>query len=187
MSSRMSRARTISESSTASKGFSTIELLLVIVILGIMAAVAIPFFNRMRRRSELTSAAMQVSTTLLAARMKAVRYNAPASVAVTPSADPGTPNEFDTIEPVLPATTPTPVANPMGRLLIPGRTFRFVATPPAGVVSFDGSGRLLPPPAAPTPSQIVIEGPVGSGVTNQITIETNSAGRVRIITPTQWQ
>jgi prepilin-type N-terminal cleavage/methylation domain-containing protein len=184
----MSRARTISESSSVSKGFSAIELLLVVVLLGVLAAIAIPFFNRMRRRSELTSAAMQVSTTLLAARMKAVRYNATTSVAVTPSSDPGTPNEFDTIEPPLPVTTPTPmpIANPMGKLLISGRAFRFVATPPGGIVSFDGTGRLVPPPAAPTPSQIVIEGPIG-GPTNQITIETNSAGRVRIITPTRWQ
>ncbi len=176
-----------SESSSASKGFSAVEMLLVIVVLGIMVAITIPFFGKIRRRSELTSAAMQVSTTLLAARMKAVRYNAPTSVAVTPSSDPGTPNEFDTIEPVLPATTPTPVANPMGKLLISGRAFRVVATPPGGAVSFDGSGRLLPPPAAPTPSQIVIEGPAVGGPTNQITIETNSAGKVRIITPTQWQ
>ncbi len=180
---QMSRARTFS----VSKGFSAVEMLAVVVILGVIVAVAIPFFNRMRRRSELTSAAMQVSTTLVAARMKAVRYNAPTSVAVTPSSDPGIPNEFDTIEPALPATTPTPVANPMGRLQISGRTFRFVATPPGGVVGFDGAGRLVPPPAAPTPSQIVIEGPVGAGPTNQMTIEVNSAGRVRIIPPTQWQ
>ena len=180
---QMSRANSVS----ALKGFSAVELLIVMVLLGVMAAITIPFFGKMRRRSELTSAAMQVSTTLLAARMKAVRYNAATTVAVTPSSDPGTPNELDTIEPVLPATTPTPAANPMGKLLISGRAFHFVATPPGGVVSFDGAGRLLPPPAVPTPSQIVIEGPVGGGLTNQITIETNSAGRVRIITPTEWQ
>jgi prepilin-type N-terminal cleavage/methylation domain-containing protein len=179
----MSRANAVS----VPNGFSAIELLLVMVILGIMAAVTIPFIGKMRRRSELTSAAMQVSTTLLAARMKAVRYNAPTSVAVTPSSDPGTPNELDTIAPALPAITPTPVPHTAAKLIISGRAFRFVATPPGGVVAFDGTGRLVPPPAAPTPSQIVIEGPVGGGLTNQITIETNSAGRVRIITPTQWQ
>ena len=50
-----------------------IELLIVIVIFGLLAAVSVPWFGKIRRRAELRSAAMEIGTTLVAARMKAVK------------------------------------------------------------------------------------------------------------------
>lgn len=164
-----------------------LELLVVVVILGILAAVAVPWFAKIRRRTELRSAAMEIGTTLMAARMKAVKRNVNTSVTISaaPSAD--STHEINTIEPTPPPVTPVPTpSSRLATLLLPGRAIRFVATPGGGRIEFDGSGRRVAPPS-PTPGTIVIEGPVGIGPTNQITIETNLAGRVRIVTPVVWQ
>lgn len=163
-----------------------IELLIVIVILGLLAAVSVPWFGKLRRRAELRSAAMEIGTTLVAARMRAVKRNVTASVVITPAAGTGS-HEIDTIEPP-PAVTPapSPAANPGAQVFLSSRAFRFVATPGGGAITFDGTGRMIAPPS-PTPGTIVIEGPVGGGLQNQITIETSAGGRVRIVTPVVWQ
>lgn len=176
----MSNGQTFS----VSRGFSAVELLIAIVILGLIAAVSIPAFNRIRRRAEFRSAAIEISTTLVAARMKAVKLNANASVVITPAADINSSHEIDTIEPPPPTPPAGPAANPLARLLLSGSSLRFVTTP--GPITFDGAGRRIAP-APPTPGRIVIEGPLGGGPVNTITIDTNTAGRVRIITPVVWQ
>jgi type II secretory pathway pseudopilin PulG len=165
-----------------------IELLIVIVILGLLAAVAVPWFGKIRRRAELRSAAMEIGTTLVAARMKAVKRNVNTSVVINTAAGIDGSHEIDTVEPTpLPVTpVPTPAPNPMVPLLLSARTIRFVETPGGGSITFDGTGRRVAPPS-PTPGAIVIEGPVGGGLVNQITIDTSVGGRVRIVTPLVWQ
>jgi type IV fimbrial biogenesis protein FimT len=179
----MSRADAFS----VSRGFSLIELLIVIVILGLLAAVSVPWFGKIRRRAELRSAAMEIGTTLVAARMKAVRRNVNASVVITAASGSDTSHEIDTVQ-VTPAVTPVPTAAPNtgSPLYISARAIRFVATPAGGSITFDASGRRVAP-LSPTPGRIVIEGPVGIGPTNQITIDTSAGGRVSIITPPVWQ
>jgi Tfp pilus assembly protein FimT len=160
-----------------------LELLVVIIIIGLLAAVSIPYFGKVRRRTELRSAAMEIGTTLLAARMKAVRQNAKTSVVITTNGDS---HEIDT---TVPAPPPTPAADTLAHLIIPARALRFVTTPAAGTITFDGSGRRVVP-VDPTPGAIVIEGPIGGGPVNQMTIDTNSAGKVRIFKTdptTDWQ
>ena len=165
-----------------------LELLVVVVILGILAAVAVPWFGKIRRRTELRSAAMEIGTTLMAARMKAVKRNVSTSVVITAATGLGTSHVLDTIEPTPPPVTPvpSPSSNTLATLNLSSRAIRFVQTPGGGKIEFDGYGRRLAPPS-PTPGTIVIEGPVGIGPTNRITIETNLAGRVRIVTPVVWQ
>jgi Tfp pilus assembly protein FimT len=165
------------------------ELLVVIVILGLLATVSIPWINKIRRRAQIRSAAMEISTTLVAARMKAVRRNLNVSVFITPAASVGEFSRITTIEatPVAtPAVVPTPGANSLADLLISGSTLRFVDTPTGGI-TFDGGGRRIVPLSTTPVGTIKIEGPLGGGPVNPITIETNTAGRVRIITPVAWQ
>lgn len=181
---RMSRTRAVS----VSRGFSVIEMLVVLAILVLLVLVSIPWFNRIRRRSEMRSAAMEISTTLVAARMRAVKQNLNATVFITPAASLGDFSRISTVEatPVAtPAFTPTPAPKSLSNLLISGKALRIVDSP-AGGITFNGEGRRIAP-VSPLPGTITIEGPMGGGPVNQITIETNTAGKVKIITPVVWQ
>jgi prepilin-type N-terminal cleavage/methylation domain-containing protein len=164
------------------RGFSLVELMIVLALIAMMALLAAPWFVKMHQRSQIRSAAFELETTLLAARMKAVKRNQQVSVALvsTPTAQPIV---FRTNEPP-PGAGPTPVP----RLLeIPANAAQLVATPTGGVVTFGGDGRLVAPPPAPTPNVIILKGPVGAINQNTLTIETSSGGRVKVITPAVWQ
>src|SRR3990172_7707402 len=57
------------------KGFTLIELMIVIAIMGIMAAMAFPSYQTFMTQRRLNGAARQVMSDLMAARMKAVNLN----------------------------------------------------------------------------------------------------------------
>jgi Tfp pilus assembly protein FimT len=158
-------------------------LLVVCVLLVLVGAVSIPFYGRIRRRTELRSAAMEIGTTLVAARMKAVRYNSTVRVIASPQVlgEAGPTISSQTLTPI-----PTPFPSSNSKVVIPSKAMQFVTTPSGGSIDFDGNGRRVAPPAT-TPGQIVIEGPVGSGLKNQITIDVSTGGRVHIVTPTVWR
>ena len=156
-----------------------------------MAAVAAPWFTKLHHRNVLRAAAVEIETTLLAARMRAVKRNLPASVFINTTPDETGSYKLDTIEPDPPAPAPTPT--PIRHLLISSKSLQFVTLPAGSKITFDGSGRRIfppdPPPPLPTPGvgAIVFEGPVGAADMNQITVETDVSGRVRIITPVEWK
>jgi hypothetical protein len=163
-------------------------MLVALLILVILVLVSIPRFNKIRRRAEIRSAAMEISTTLVAARMRAVKQNVNATVFITPAASLAGFNSIRTVEatPVAtPAFVPTPSANSLSNLLISGKTLRFVDSPDGGI-TFNGAGRRIAP-VSPIPGTITIEGPTGGGPVNQIKIDTNTAGKVKIVTPVDWQ
>ena len=133
---------------------------------------------------------MEIGTTLVAARMKAVKRNVNASVVINTASVMDGSHEIDTIEPTPPPVTPAPTTTPNSTvpLFLSARSIRFVETPGGGSITFDGTGRMfVPPTPGITPGRIVIEGPVGIGPTNRILIETSLGGRVRIVTPVVWQ
>ncbi len=165
-------------------GFTLVELLVVLAMFSLVALVGIPWLVKFGQRNQFRSAAFQIQTTLLAARMRAVKRNLPASVLIVTALPSVASHVLNTTEAEPPAPTPTP--NPVARLEIPARALRFLSLPTGGKITFDGNGRRIVPPA-PTPGSIVIEGPVGAGVTNQITIQTSLTGRVQVITPVVWQ
>lgn len=58
-----------------SKGFTLVEMMIVIAVMAILAAIAAPNFQTYMTQRRLNGAARQVMTDLMAARMKAVSLN----------------------------------------------------------------------------------------------------------------
>src|SRR2546430_3549845 len=59
----------------SSGGFSLLELMIVVGIFGLMVAVATPYFLKVGRHSRLLGQVHEIQTTLLAARMQAIKRN----------------------------------------------------------------------------------------------------------------
>ena len=55
----------------ARRGFTFVELLVSVVIIGLCAAIAVPFFVKASRRTKLVGAAHEIQSSLMAARMRA--------------------------------------------------------------------------------------------------------------------
>jgi len=165
------------------KGFTLIEALVVMMILAMAAAVAIPFFVKISRRQRVVSASHEIQQTLLATRMRAVRANQNASLVIVPASGSASQHELDL---VAPDNSPLPTPTPVNITFLPANTVDFVTLPTNNKVTFGGDGRIISPPA-PTPAIITVQGPVGSPVMNQVTIQANSAGKVQVVTPAVWQ
>jgi prepilin-type N-terminal cleavage/methylation domain-containing protein len=173
-----------SRSARRNRGYSLAELLVVMAIMAALSLVAIPWFLKISQRNALKSAAREVQTTLLAARMKAVRRNQPVSVAITP----GPPVQLAILEPQPPAPTPTNVPQVLG---LPVNSAFMFATPkaPSGLITFAGDGRIplaVTPPPTPGAYEYVLRGPLGVATPNQITVQVWPNGRVVVVTPTDW-
>ncbi len=155
--------------------------MVVLALIAMMALVATPWFIKIYQRNQVKSAAHEIQSTLLAARMKAVRRNQPVSVVISSVVPP---LEFQTLEPDPPAPTPTPVPS---LLKLPSGAVEFVATPSSagGIVTFGGDGRLTNF-TAPTPAVYQIQGPVGKVMPTPLAIRVNAAGRVEVVTPAVW-
>jgi prepilin-type N-terminal cleavage/methylation domain-containing protein len=170
------------------RGYTIVEVLVVLAVLALLTLIAVPWFLKLSQRQALKSAAREIQITLNAARMTAVKRNAPVSVAflsLTP------PVRMQIIEPAPPAPTPT---IPPSQLVLPQNAARVIETPKwsSGTIIFGGDGRLQRTPAATaaqvlTPSVITLEGPVNGGARNRVEIQTYERGSVKVVTPVDWQ
>lgn len=66
-------------------GFTLVELMITIAVLGIVMAIAVPSFQNMMARSRLTSAANEIIATVQEARMEAIRRRR--NVVICPTTD----------------------------------------------------------------------------------------------------
>lgn len=175
----MIRVRVLREAS----GFTLMETLVVIAIIGLATVVAIPYFSKVSRRQRIVSAAHEIQQSLLAARMRAVRANQNTSLVITAATGAEQDHHLDVVSPDnSPAPTPTPVV----KGLIERNAVDFVVTPSNSKVTFSGQGRMISE-TVPTPAVITVQGPVGSPIVNQVTIRANSAGKIEVVTPAVWQ
>lgn len=158
-------------------GYTMVELLIIVAIIALMALIAAPWFIRISQRNQLRSAAREVQTTLLAARMTAVRNNASASVRILP-ATPGVAHH--SIQTWLEAASPRKVAE-----LELSRNVKFFALPPGDRVTFTADGRRTP--SGVSHQDLVVEGPVGSSQSNQITVQAWENGRIAFVQPVNWR
>lgn len=171
--------RALARRAAGQSGFSLAEAIAVMALIAISALVAAPYLAKIERRRQITGVASEIQTTLLAARMRAVKRNAPSSVAVTPAAASTPTHILYSFEPPLPTPTPQYTRD----LLIDSRSVNFVTLPPGNLITFGGSGGLVAPSGA---AVIVIQGPANAPTPNQITIQTDPNGRVKVITPSVW-
>jgi len=68
---------------SSEQGFTLIEMLIVVAIIGIAALIALPNYLVWQSRSELRQAVTEVQNQLLLARMAALSRNAPVTVAIS--------------------------------------------------------------------------------------------------------
>jgi prepilin-type N-terminal cleavage/methylation domain-containing protein len=166
------------------RGFSFVELLIVLALMALAALVAVPWFIKISQRSQLRSDAYEIQAAVIAARMSAVKHNTTATVTITLAAAGVDAHEIETAYGAIAIMgTPTPVPTP-APLLISVKHLDFVETPVGGQITFRGDGTLAAPTLA-TPGVIKVAGPPPSNP-NQITIQADPNGRVRVITPAVW-
>lgn len=72
---------------TAARGFSLIEILITVAIIGIVLALGMPAFNEWMRSTRIRGAADSLLSGIQLARTEAVRRNAPVFLQVNPNAD----------------------------------------------------------------------------------------------------
>ena len=61
-------------------GFTLLETLVVVAVIGILVLISAPAFLKMMNRFKLTATARELTSLLQAARMEAIKLNAPAQV-----------------------------------------------------------------------------------------------------------
>jgi len=71
---------------TNNAGYSLVELLAVVAIIGVLSLITIPAFMNMQRQNAIRAAMRTVSTDFLAARAKAIRGQYDVRISLTPSA-----------------------------------------------------------------------------------------------------
>ena len=176
----MLHASCASSSRRRERGFSIVELLIVMAILGILALAAAPWFAKISQRNELKSAGSELAITLAAARMRAVKRNLPARVVITRDTGSMGFHRVETFEEVVP--TPIKVAETR----ISARVDFPPNTPPpypvqyatnSTVVTFGPDGRVQ------NEAVFTIHGPRGSGTPNDLPVLVATNGKIEVLKP----
>lgn len=132
-------------------GFSLVEMMVVVAIVGVMVAMGIPAFSRMIARNEVQQVARQIAAALQTTRLQAMNLNAP--LAVLPALIPGGDGQMLRLS-VLNANTGLAPVNPInGNTISAGQMMKAAQvtsiTLPGGApvalpVTFSSQGLLAP-------------------------------------------
>ena len=174
----MLHASCASSSRRRERGFSIVELLIVMAILSILALAAAPWFAKISQRNEVRSAGSELAITLAAARMRAVKRNLPARVIITRATGSQGFNLVETFEEVIPTPIKVQEARISARVDFPtsGIPGPYGPTQPT-VVTFGPDGR------AQAAAVFTIRGPRGAGTQNDLPVEVSANGKVEVLKP----
>jgi prepilin-type N-terminal cleavage/methylation domain-containing protein len=173
------------------RGYSIIELMIVVAIIGIMALASAPWFFKIMQRNTMKSAAQEMSITFAAARMRAVKRNLPAEVRITIASGSQSFHLLETFEMVLPTAIKVAEARITDKVVFPtsGLPVGF-GNPSPLQARFEPDGR------SDASRWFTIRGPVGAGTQNNLTVSVLRSGKINVLGPnitvlkplgTEWQ
>jgi prepilin-type N-terminal cleavage/methylation domain-containing protein len=156
------------------RGFSIVEILIVLAILAVLLLAAAPWFAKISQRNEVKSAGSQLAITLAAARMRAVKRNLPARVVLTPASPTQPFHLFETFEEL---STPIKVSET--------RISARVAFPTAPPPHYPQIAQIIfgPDGRATGSGVFTIRGPVRAGVQNDLPVQVSGNGKIEVLKP----
>lgn len=164
------------------KGFTLVELMVVVAILGVLTALAFPAYREMVQNSMIRGAAESIQSGLQQARIEAIRRNARVQFVIPVATNSAWTIECVTVAADCPALI-TERKNSEGS----SSTVTVTRTPAAATtVVFDGLGAVLAsPPALTAPfTRLVIDNPnLAAADSRELRLDLQSGGNVRICDP----
>jgi prepilin-type N-terminal cleavage/methylation domain-containing protein len=166
---RRTRLKTMHDLSAFTSGFTLLELLMVIAIMGITLAIAIPNFKTLITSIRLTNAANNMVSALQIAKSEAIKSNSPVSIIPNLKWE----NGWDVKKQI---TNEPPISK--FERLNDGYTVQPKIPPISDIITYRPDGRII------TPNNEVVFyfcSPASTAAFREVTI--NATGRVKVVNP----